>query len=402
MAKGNGPKPGNSEEDQITLNLDTTRLVEGVRDFLLRNVRENGMKKPWNKMTEGEQRLEIERATDRADQLISDIVDIVVQGEFPVVMAQIDNFKSKDGTVTITAKGVADDEVILNLHHAGKKAVRIIVADRNQFDQSRSNIQPDPDEPGLPGVKQEIQPEEVREPDATPDEPVVDEAEQAEGQDVLDQLDFTEPEQPADEPITDMRGFPNGPMQAMKGAVRWWSDDGKAWRLATDDDVLPEANKDGEVSDAIELEQEEIEALEEAAHTDDGERVDDPTAAGESTGSDTVADGSGGEPAHDTGNDQGSTGDGPDEAPTVAKPALAPAEDAKPEASTGLTNPPDQAPGLTDDQIFDIRGAGTDARRNGFAKSKNPHPAGSEANQVWAKGYDDEKAREKKDAPKDF
>jgi hypothetical protein len=378
--------PGNSEENPITLNLDTTRLVDGVRDFLLRNVRENGMKKPWGKMTEGEQRLEIERATDRAAGVVSDVVDLIAQGDFPVIHAIVDNFKIKDGEVTITAKGLAEDDVLLTLNHAGKKSVKIVVADAQQFDQSRSNIQPDPDEPGLPGVKAEIHPEELQEPAPTPDEPVVDEDEQAEGQLVLDQLDFTEPQQPADEPITDMRGFPNGPMQAMKGAVRWWSDDGKIWRLATDEDMLPEANNDGEVSDAIELEQEEIEALEEAAHEATADDVDSAAAAEPGNG-----DAAGAAAGIEAG-DSGSVGNADDDAPTVDQPALAPAEDAQPEAATGLT----------DDEIFDIRGAGIDARKNGFAKSKNPHAAGTEANQVWAKGYDDEKKREAKESPKDF
>lgn len=388
MAKNNAAGQAAGEDDAATLNLDTTRIVEGLRDFLLRNVRENGMKKPWNKMTEGEQRLEIERATDRAAGVVSDVVDLIAQGDFPVIHAIVDNFKIKDGEVTITAKGQAEDDVLLTLNHAGKKSVKIVVADARQFDQSRSNIQPDPDEPGLPGVKAEIQPEELQEPAPTPDEPVVDEEEQAEGQAVLDQLDFTDP-QPADEPITDMRGFPNGPMQAMKGAVRWWSDDGKAWRLATDEDVLPEANNDGEVSDAIELEQEEIEALEEAAHADD----ESPDAGQDDGTDDNVAGRDAAEP--DAGNDDAAGGDSAEQAddsraddqaaPTVEQPVL----DAQPEA-------------LTDDQIFDIRGAGIDARKNGFAKSKNPHPAGTEANQVWAKGYDDEKKREAKEQPKDF
>lgn len=408
MAKNNAARKAAGEDDAATLNLDTTRIVEGLRDFLLRNVRENGMKKPWNKMTEGEQRLEIERATDRAAGVVSDVVDLIAQGDFPVIHAIVDNFKIKDGEVTITAKGLAEDDVLLTLNHAGKKSVKIVVADAQQFDQSRSNIQPDPDEPGLPGVKVEIQPEEVQEPGETPDEPVVDEDEQAEGQAVLDQLDFTETRPDdfgavADEPITDMRGFPNGPMQAMKGAARWWSDDGKIWRLATDEDVLPEANNDGEVSDAIELEQEEIEALEEAAHADDGERVDDAVEGDDATGSDPATDVAGDADGSDAAVSENVDGAATAETePTVDQPALAPAEDAQPEASTGLTNPPDDAPGLTDDQIFDIRGAGIDARKNGFAKSKNPHPAGSEAAQVWAKGYDDEKKREAKDQPKDF
>lgn len=371
MAKPNESQPGDTSANDEAFHLDPTRLVEGVRDFLLRNVRENGMKKPWPKMTEGEQQLEIERATDRASGLVRDVVDLIAQGEFSVIHAIVDNFKIKDGEVTITAKGLAEDDVLLTLNHAGKKSVKIIVADAQQFDQSRSNIEPDADEPALPGVTEPVETldddramylkaveicrtEKVstsliqrrlvigynkaamfisrmeeqglvseadsngireyigqQEPAPTTDEIPVDEAEQAEGAAILDQLNY--------------------------------------------DPDTGEVHDDGEVGDGP------------------GPDAEGEIELGSTAPDAAVRDGDGAGP------------DALDEAlgepePTVDRPAL---------------TPPEEPVGLTENQRMEARNAGIDARKNGFAKSKNPHDKGSESAEIWAKGYDDEKAAEK-------
>ena len=234
MAKNNEAVGDNSAQDAESVEFDTTNLVQGLRDHLLRSVRENGMKKPWQKMSEGEQTLEIERASDKAEQIVRDIVDLVAQGDFPVIHATVDNFKIKSGEVTITAKGVAEDEVVLTLNRVGVKAVKIVVADVAQFDQRRSNLKADPDQPGLPGVKLDLTAEEVNGEFDETDEPAPtdsngdefdNDAEQAEGDAVLDagigKADPDHPTAPAHGPITDMKGFPNGPMQAMRDGARW-------------------------------------------------------------------------------------------------------------------------------------------------------------------------------------
>lgn len=129
--------------------LNPDRLVQNTRDFFLRSVRENGMKKPWDKMSEAEQRDEVEHATDRAYDLISGLVSIIAKGNNPVIHAIIDNFQVKDGKTIIKAGGIAEDSVLLALNHAGKKPVKIIVADAEQFDQHHEPAQVDRDEPEI-------------------------------------------------------------------------------------------------------------------------------------------------------------------------------------------------------------------------------------------------------------
>lgn len=383
MAKDNEAIDGNITPDAEGAKLNATRLVEGVRDFFLRSVRENGLKKPWQKMSEGEQNLEIERATDRASQLVGDLVDIIASGDFPVVHAIIDNYQSKNGEVKIVAKGVASDEVILNLHHAGKKAVKIVVADRSQFDQSRTNLKGDPDEPGLPGVKQELTAAEVNGEFETEDEPKPtdstgaefdDAAEQAAGDAVLDlKVDPEEPPAPTHGPITDMKGFPDGPMQAMRDGKRWWSDDGREWREATDEDVLPTDVDDQPVQDLAFEPDEMLPGVDDVAQDPEPDAgfVDDP--------------------APEVTEDPPAGGEGwPDDAQIAQRSADVQAEGGNADPATGEVLP------LNDTEADEIRAEGRKARKNGDGPKKNPHPAKSERAKAWLEGYNAEKADEAK------
>lgn len=305
------------------------------------------MKKPWQKMTEGEQKLEIERATDRATQLVDDIVDVVATGDFPVVHAIIDNYTSKNGEVKIVAKGVASDDVILNLHHAAQKPVKIVVADRNQFDQSRSNVPVDPDEPGLPGVKQEIQPEELRGgfDDADEDEkPEVDEPapfddaeEQAEGDQVLQAVEYSQ--QWHGGYNSRMHGFRNdqNPFEADTTEAADWH---KGWHSADGREDAPEVN-----AEAPEVESDAVDADETSGELN----VVDP--------------------------DTGQVGD----------------DIELPEESAPLGTP---QPGLTDDQKDDLINAGVKARKNGQAPKTTPYGKGTEQHALWLEGYNAEKKAE--------
>ena len=366
-------------------------MIEGVRDFFLRSVRENGMKKPWQKMSEGEQTIEIERATDRAEQLVTDIVDIVATGDFPVVHAIIDNYTSKNGEVKIVAKGVADDEVILNLHHAGKKAVKIVIANRDQFDKSRTNIKADPDEPGLPGVKKDLTAAEVNGEFEEADEPKPtdsdgnefdDAAEQAEGASVLEgKADPDEPAAAAHGPITDMKGFPNGPMQAMRDGVRWWSDDGMEWRAATDDDVLPTDMDDQPVQDLAFEPDEALPGVDELELDGQNGNADDLDPPAEDAGFD--------DPAPEVTEDPPADGDQwSDEAQIEQRKADVEAEGGNADPATGEVLP------LHDTEADEIRADGGKARKNGEGPKKNPYPAKSDRAKAWLEGYNAEKKAE--------
>lgn len=128
------------------------RLVEGVRDLLLRWAKEARMQKPWDQMKEGEQQNLINQCEERAEQLVADVVEVVNHGDFPVVNALIDSFTVKKGEVKVVTKGFADNEMLAILNSAGDKRVQITVMRNDQFDEERTRIKPTPDQPELPGT----------------------------------------------------------------------------------------------------------------------------------------------------------------------------------------------------------------------------------------------------------
>lgn len=128
------------------------RLVEGVRDLLLRWAKEARMQKPWDQMKEGEQQNLINQCEDRAEQLVADVVEVVNHGDFPVVNALIDSFTVKKGEVKVVTKGFADNEMLAILNSAGDKRVQITVMRNDQFDEERTRVRPTPDQPELPGT----------------------------------------------------------------------------------------------------------------------------------------------------------------------------------------------------------------------------------------------------------
>jgi len=129
--------------------LNPNQLVQDIRDTLLRSLRENAERTPWPKMSEADQREAVENMEDIAMQLVRGTVEIVAQGKNDVVHAVLDKFTIKDGTVQIVASGLAEDNVLLTLNHAGKKAVKIVVADAEQFDKRRDPAQVMRDQPIL-------------------------------------------------------------------------------------------------------------------------------------------------------------------------------------------------------------------------------------------------------------
>ena len=133
-----------------TFRLKTTSLVCDVRDVFLSNRRNQMMSALWKDLTESQQQDEITAADQLAKDIVRKIVEVVSVGNNDVIHALLGQFAIKDGKVKITAEGLADDAALLALNRVGKKALKIIVADHEQFDQERDEILPDPDQPALP------------------------------------------------------------------------------------------------------------------------------------------------------------------------------------------------------------------------------------------------------------
>ena len=130
--------------------LNAGMLVSDIRDVLMSRRRNQIMATTWDKLSEDQQRDEITMTTELAQDLVRTACEMIAAGGNEVIHALLDNFKIKEGAVTITAKGIADDQALLALNSVGKKALKIVVADAERFDQQREEMEPTPDEPEMP------------------------------------------------------------------------------------------------------------------------------------------------------------------------------------------------------------------------------------------------------------
>lgn len=367
MASNLENEPGDREENgegETIQRLSAPRLVEGVRDLLLRWLKEAHLQKPWPKMSEREQRVWINRIEDRAHQLIDEVVEHVKNGDFPVVNASIDSFTVKAGVVKVVTKGFADNEMLAILNSAGEKRVQITVMRNDQFNEEMDQLNPDPDEPGLPGVKQHGEPGFDDEDPVDPEEPDVE--------------DPTEPELNEGAAILEAksnqwRGGYNSRMAGYKLGQNPFhsdSDEGAQWRLG-----WMAANTGGEAKPL----------------------------GGEPTGDLDP----GAEPAPEPTSEPGPQDPAP-EAPAekpkatrkpaakkagpVVAPDIDPEEEPAPEVETVAD--------ITDHEDVVIESAehaqayGVWCRRDGKGTGANPFKMGSEFYKAWMRGYNDQKKRE--------
>lgn len=136
------------ETGEVTT-ITLTALVSNVRDLFLSKIRGDREKKTWSKMSQDEQQKEIDHADDMARKTVIAVAELIATGKNAVIHAILDNYKVKGGEVTVTAKGLADDGAVLALNHVGKKALKIIVVDYEQYDQDGKPAVADPDQPDL-------------------------------------------------------------------------------------------------------------------------------------------------------------------------------------------------------------------------------------------------------------
>lgn len=123
--------------------------MQNVRDVLLSKRRQDLASTLWKSLSEKQQSEEIDRLDSFAFDLVTAVVETIAQGDFPVIHAKLDSFKIKSGEVTITGKGLSDDEALIALNHIGTKAMKIVVANEGQFDLIRAPVEISPDQPDM-------------------------------------------------------------------------------------------------------------------------------------------------------------------------------------------------------------------------------------------------------------
>ena len=351
-------------ETGVEFTLATAELVAKVRDALLNKRRFDIAATTWAAMSEKDQRQEVDRLEAFAEELVVAVVNVVAAGGYDVIHARLDNFKVKDGAVTVMAKGIADDGALIKLNHADGKVLKIIVADEGQFDQHRDKVHVDADEPAL----------------FTEEGGEADEDEEDEEDEIVDPEtgEITSAKDPAPDESPEYGGgydsrlggyelsanpFPKGSEKAAQWAAGW-----KAANAELAEKSMQEAGQ-AKADSAIE------------------------PAAGDAT---TAATNATTEAAGDAllpGEDEAEIPKGAPAA-TGASPSETGAAPSAPKPSYDMLDAE-----VTADELREINGNGYDARMDGQSPDKNPWDEATDADRhaAWNAGYDERKREENED-----
>lgn len=161
MTKGNG---------QAEAPMAIESLKGDVRDHLLERMKR--LPKVWAKMSEGEQRLEISRVEQCADELIHKAVMLIAARERKHIMARVKKVTITDKGCELTFDGMpATDNAALNVALLQGKRVLLIDVSATEFLGERAPAKADPDQPDLLKGEAKGSPFKVKKDDGKPKPP---------------------------------------------------------------------------------------------------------------------------------------------------------------------------------------------------------------------------------------
>lgn len=138
MAKDKDSKEKISEE---TVTLAAETLTGDIRDWFLDRLK--AYKKPWEAMTEDQQRAEIMSATEAATNFVREAVKIIASEGRKVMTGTLESVAIKDG-IKAVLKFSKTDEQRHELADAQGQAVLLVVAGTEAFVGSRGPADPIP------------------------------------------------------------------------------------------------------------------------------------------------------------------------------------------------------------------------------------------------------------------
>jgi hypothetical protein len=132
--------------DKPVSELAADTLRGGLRDAMLSWFKSTP--KPWAQMGEHEQR-DIAEAADRcARQLVKQACQIIAAGERPCIVAQLVEYKEKDG-VEARLKLPSRGEVVAALHEACGREVLVVTSGEDEFQGEAAPAEITKDQPEL-------------------------------------------------------------------------------------------------------------------------------------------------------------------------------------------------------------------------------------------------------------
>ncbi len=129
-----------------TIDLAPKTLTGDIRDWLLERFKQR--KKPWQQMTEDEQRIMASEAECAAEELVRKAVRIIAANGRTALTAKLDQIVIKDGLKAVLTLS-RYDEHRHELADAQGTPVQIVVADAAPFEGERAEVQIDKDQPDL-------------------------------------------------------------------------------------------------------------------------------------------------------------------------------------------------------------------------------------------------------------
>lgn len=153
------------KQDYIEMSVET--LTGDLRDWLLSHLR--NMPKPWQQLSEAEQKDRIYAAESAARDFVRKGVNLIAAHGHDKVTVDVGKFTVKDGSIKAEFVAAATDDNLLLIRHAGRAV--LVLADPEVFTGERSPAAADPDEPELPIEEEDEGDDEPSSPGDFPDIP---------------------------------------------------------------------------------------------------------------------------------------------------------------------------------------------------------------------------------------
>lgn len=132
-----------------TVYLLTERTLSGdLRDAMLEIIKR--MKKPWQKMSEAEQRDTIDQVRVHSIGLVSDAVALIAAAERPAIVCRVEKVAIDDKGAKLSLAGISavTGQSVIAAHLQGKRIV-LVEATTEAYEGERAPARPDPDQKEL-------------------------------------------------------------------------------------------------------------------------------------------------------------------------------------------------------------------------------------------------------------
>lgn len=101
------------------------------------------MAKPWQQMSEDEQRRLISRADDIAGAVVRGAVDLVAMQGLPALPIEVGKFTVDGAAIKGTFECYADDESLLRIKHLANKRAMFVLASPDAYNGTQKPAEPD-------------------------------------------------------------------------------------------------------------------------------------------------------------------------------------------------------------------------------------------------------------------